>query len=78
LKTKGEISESEGQRRDRQRAMSVDQFGLRYGVGRTTIYQEIKSGRLRAKKCGKRTIIGEDDAEDWLRRLPLIDPKAAS
>jgi excisionase family DNA binding protein len=78
LKTKGEISESESQRRDRQRAMSVDQFGLRYGVGRTTTYEEIKSGRLRARKCGKRTIIAEDDAEDWLRRLPLIEPKTAS
>jgi hypothetical protein len=78
LKTKGEISESEKQRRDRQRAMNVDQFGMRYGVGRTTSYEEIKSGRLRARKCGKRTIIAEDDAEDWLRRLPLVEPKAAS
>jgi excisionase family DNA binding protein len=75
VKTNTEISVSE---RDRQRAMSVDQFSVRYGLGRTKIYEEIKSGRLRARKCGKRTIISEDDAEDWLRRLPLIEPKAAS
>jgi hypothetical protein len=52
---KQEISE-ELQRRDRQRAMSIDEFCLCYGVGRTTAYDEIKSKRLRARKCGKRKI----------------------
>jgi hypothetical protein len=33
-------------------------------------YGEIKQKRLRARKAGKRTIIAEDDAEDWLRNLP--------
>jgi excisionase family DNA binding protein len=62
------------QRSNRQRAMSIDQFRVRYGVGRTTAYEEIKLGRLRAHKCGKRTLITEDDAEDWLRRLPTVAP----
>lgn len=57
---------------NRQRAMSIDQFRVRYGVGRTTAYEEIKLGRLRARKCGKRTIITEDDAEDWLLCLPIV------
>jgi hypothetical protein len=35
-------------------------------------YEEIKSGRLRARKIGKRTIIIVEDAEDWLRALPVI------
>jgi excisionase family DNA binding protein len=72
------ISEAERQRRNQQRAMSIDQFCARYGVGRTTAYEEIKEARLRGLKCGKRTIITEDDAEDWLRRLPAIKPSAAS
>jgi hypothetical protein len=72
------ISEREQQRRSRQRAMSIEGFCANYGVGRTTAYEEIKAERLRARKCGKRTVITEDDAEDWLRRLPLIVPKAAS
>jgi excisionase family DNA binding protein len=59
-------------RRARQRAMSISEFSERYGPGRTTIYEEIKLGRLRARKCGKRTFITEDDAEDWLRSLPLV------
>jgi helix-turn-helix protein len=67
------ISEAERQRRAQQRAMSVAQFCQNYATGRTTAYQEINSGRLRARKCGKRTIITEDDAEDWLRSLPVIE-----
>ena len=36
-------------------------------------YEELKSGRLRGRKVGRRTIITQDDAEDWLRRLPVIE-----
>jgi excisionase family DNA binding protein len=54
------------------RAFSIAQFCRRFGVGRTSVYQELKLGRLRARKIGRRTIITEDDAEDWLHRLPVI------
>jgi excisionase family DNA binding protein len=67
------VSEAEERRRSRQRAMSIAEFCERYGPGRTKAYEELKSGRLRAHKIGKRTIITEDDAEDWLRRLPVIE-----
>ena len=70
------ISEAERQRRARQRAMSIAEFCTRYGLGRTTVYEEIKSGRLRARKCGKRTLITDDDGEDWLRCLPMVAPAA--
>ena len=67
-----EISQRESARRAWPRAMSIAEFSERYGLGRTTIYEEIKLGRLRARKCRKRTVITEDDAEDWLRSLPLV------
>jgi hypothetical protein len=67
------ISEAEWQRRAPQRAMSITQFSENYGIGRTKAYEELKSGRLRGRKIGKRTIITEDDAEEWLRRLPVIE-----
>ena len=70
------ISEREQQRRDRQRAFSLAEFCERYGPGRTTAYQEIKEGRLRARKIGKRTVITADDAEDWLRHLPSVPAKS--
>lgn len=65
--------EAERPRRGLQRAMSIDEFCSRYGPGRTKVYQELKSGRLRARKIGTRTVIAEDDAEDWLRHLPVIE-----
>ncbi|MGA7451319.1 MAG: helix-turn-helix domain-containing protein [Rhodoplanes sp.] len=67
------ISDAEQQRPARQRAMSIAQFCERFNTGRTKAYEEIKSGRLRARKVGKRTIITEDDAAYWLERLPIIE-----
>ncbi|MGO9681448.1 MAG: helix-turn-helix domain-containing protein [Beijerinckiaceae bacterium] len=64
------ISAAERERRARQRAFSIREFSQAYRVGRTKIYEEIKAGRLRARKVGKRTVIIDDDAEDWLKRLP--------
>jgi excisionase family DNA binding protein len=55
-----------------QRAMGVAEFCRRYAIGRTRVYEELKTGRLRARKCGRRTIITEDDAEDWLKQLPVV------
>jgi excisionase family DNA binding protein len=54
------------------RAFSIEEFCRRYGVGRTKAYEEIKLGRLQARKIGRRTVILEDDAEAWLRRLPRM------
>lgn len=70
---KPKISEREARRRAGQRAMSVAQFCQDYDIGRTKAYEEIRSGRLRARKNGKRTIIIEDDAEDWLQHLPIFE-----
>ena len=52
--------------------MSLDDFCWRYRIGRTKTYEEINAGRLKARKAGRRTIIGEDDAEEWLSRLPAF------
>lgn len=72
------ISVAEAERRARQRAMSIPEFCMRYDVGRTKAYEEINAGRLRARKVGKRTLISDDDAEDWLKNLPLINGSAAA
>jgi excisionase family DNA binding protein len=58
--------------------MSLTAFCDRYGVSRTKTYEEIKCGRLRAIKCGKRTLITEDDAEAWLMSLPPVATVRAS
>ena len=37
------------------------------GVSRATLYQEIKSGRLRTFKVGARRLISSDALRDWIR-----------
>ena len=41
-------------------------------IGRTKTYEEINAGRLKARKAGRRTIIADDDAEEWLSNLPAL------
>ena len=40
------------------------------GVGRSTIFEDIKVGRLKARKAGRRTLILRDDLAAWLASLP--------
>ena len=56
------------------RAFGIEEFCRRYGVGRTTAYAEMKAGRLRRRKVGRRSIIAEEDAEAWLNALPIVTP----
>ena len=40
------------------------------GIGRTKIYQAITDGSLKARKCGKRTLILRDELRHFLASLP--------
>jgi hypothetical protein len=62
------VPDREQQRRGLHRALSVAQFSEDYGVGRTKIYEELKSGRLRGRKIGKRT-----SSAKMMRRLGLTN-----
>lgn len=42
--------------------------------GRTKIYQEIKEGKLRARKIGRSTVILASDWQQYLQSLPSVVP----
>jgi excisionase family DNA binding protein len=44
--------------------------------GRTTLYQAIRSGALRAVKRGRRTLILDDDLRRWVQSLPSVTAKS--
>jgi len=51
-------------------AFDVDQLDAVCGLGRTRAFEEIQTGRLKARKAGRRTLVLREDLEDWLRALP--------
>ena len=57
------------------RAFSINEFCRRYGIGRTSAYQEIAAGRLRAVKAGRRTLVTREAAEAWLGTLSQVQAK---
>lgn len=40
------------------------------GIGLTALYVEIRAGRIKVRKYGRRSLIGADDLKAWFARLP--------
>lgn len=51
-------------------AFSIAEASASAGIGRTKLYEAIGQGRLKARKCGKRTLILRADLREFLASLP--------
>ena len=58
-------------------AMTLREFMSWASISSTTVYKHIHSGRLKAVKCGRRTLIRNSDAMHWLNNLPELEGVAA-
>jgi len=47
------------------------------GIGLTALYAEIRDGRIRPRKFGRRTLISAVDLRQWLEALPTSNGEAA-
>ena len=56
-------------------AYRINAFAAATGLSRSTVYAEIRAGKLRAKRRGSQTLITADAAAAYLDSLP--DVKAA-
>ena len=55
------------------RLYSVKAFLRDYSISRAKLYEEIKRGKIRARKIGRKTVIAREDAEAWLSASPVLD-----
>jgi hypothetical protein len=53
-------------------AGTVRELSKRAGICVENIYEEIRMGRLKARKLGRRTLILEEDARAFLINLPAL------
>jgi excisionase family DNA binding protein len=54
-------------------AGTIRELSKRAGICVENIYEEIRQGRLKARKFGRRTLILEEDARSFLANLPALE-----
>jgi excisionase family DNA binding protein len=53
-------------------AFTLEEAARASGLSRSFLYVAIGRGALRAKKCGRRTLVLARDLRVWIERLPAI------
>ena len=59
-------------------ALTLKDFCDAYRVCRETAYRQIRTGRLRAVKLGRKTLILRADADAWAASLPALETRASA
>jgi len=53
-----------------QMSYTLDEAVKLTGLGKTRLYEELKAGRLKAVKIGRRTLVPHSNLQEWLKSLP--------
>ncbi len=61
---------------DQKPAFTIQEFCDAYRLCRESAYRQIRVGKLRALKIGRKTLILRADAEAWASSLPELRPGA--
>lgn len=56
-------------------ARSIDDFCNDIGLGRSALYKRARLGEITIRKIGRRSVILDEDADAFLRSLPVAGPK---
>jgi Helix-turn-helix domain len=57
-------------------ALSIPEVCAATGLGRDSVYAAIRTGRLIARKYGRRTVVLDNDMRAFLEALPRLEPAA--
>ena len=55
---------------DRKLAVSITEAAAMIGIGRSSIYNLFRDGKLQAYKAGKRTLVKVEDIQRFVNDLP--------
>jgi predicted nucleic acid-binding protein len=69
------MSERERARRaeQRRRSLEVNEFCNIHRICRDRFYAEVRAGKLRARKVGRKTIVTPEDEDAWVANLPVLE-----
>jgi excisionase family DNA binding protein len=65
-------------KRPLKRLLTVPEATFGYGISRSKFYEEVAAGRIKLRKCGRRTLVASEDMDAWAAGLPTVTPRRSA